>query len=155
MNIVVSANSKYMRYLYVMLVSLFENNRDSAITIYVMQKDFSDYDKRNINDLALSFGQEVVFLYVDRSRFAGLPVTEKFSIEAYFRLIMGELLPVKVDKALYLDVDVIVYGRIRELYETDITGYIAAVCPDMDHPVLDPAKRELFGRKVDLRKPKW
>ena len=34
MNIVVAANSKYMRYLYIMLSSLIENNRDEEINIF-------------------------------------------------------------------------------------------------------------------------
>ena len=151
MNIIVSANSKYMRYLYVMLTSLFENNREADIFIYIMQRDFTNYDKKCITELTYSFQNEVFFLFVDEKRLAGLPVTDKFSLETYFRLIMGDILPESIDKILYLDVDIIIRDDISDFYNIDITDHIAGVCLDTDHPVLDPVKRKLFDRKEDLR----
>lgn len=151
MNIIISANSKYMRYLYVMLTSLFENNKRENITVYVMQRDFTENDEKFIRELGEKFEISVEFLYVEESLFAGLPTNSKFSLETYFRLIMSELLPDTVDKILYLDVDIIIRGNIRSFYDTDITDYIAAACQDTDHPVLEKKKKELFHRTGDMR----
>ena len=151
MNIVVSANSKYMRYLYVMLFSLYENNKEEEITVYVLQRDFTQEDMNYIAKLTEDFGQTVEFIYVDERRFQGLPVSEKFSLETYFRLMMAEVLPAYVEKVLYLDVDIIVRGNIREFYETDLSDYIAAVCLDGYNPVLIDSKRKLFQREEDMR----
>lgn len=151
MNVIASANSKYMRYLYVMLLSLFENNKEETVTVFVMQRDFTDEDKESILRLGTKFGQKVEFLFVDQSKFLGLPTDSKFSLETYFRLMMSELLPAQIDKILYLDVDIIVRGSLREFYATDIFGHLAAVCRDMDHPVLEEKKRELFHRVGDMR----
>ena len=151
MNIVVAANSKYKRYLYVMLLSLFKNNADEKISVYVMQRDFSEQDKQDILDLADQYHQAVFFVFVDQNRFDRLPVSEKFTLETYFRLIMSQLLPSDIKKVLYLDVDIIIRGSIRDLYDTDITEYVAAVCLDVDNPVLIEKKRELFHRSDDMR----
>ena len=140
-----------MRYLYVMLTSLFENNQGEDITIYVMQRDFSDGDKENISNLMKKYGQKIEFLFVDEKRFKGLPTNEKFSLETYFRLMMTEILPLDVEKVLYLDVDIIVRKNLREFYTTDIDNYIAAVCQDADHPTLTNAKERLFHRSGDMR----
>ena len=75
MNIVVAANSKYMRYLYIMLSSLIENNRDEEINIFVMQRDFTDNDKTCIKELTEKYEKSVSFLFVDEKRFKGLPVS--------------------------------------------------------------------------------
>ena len=133
MNVIVSANSKYMRYLY------------------VMQRDFTDGDKESISILTKKYGQKVEFLFVDEKRFKGLPTNEKFSLETYFRLMMTEILPLDVEKVLYLDVDIIVRKKLRDFYTTDIDNYIAAVCQDADHPTLTNAKERLFHRSGDMR----
>ena len=151
MNVIVSANSRYMRYLYIMLLSLIESNSNEKITVYIMQRDFTDRDKNIITKLVQSAGKSVIFLFVDEKIFSSFPTTEKFSIETYFRLIMAELLPQDIQKALYLDVDIIVQGSLKEFYEMNVDGYIAAVCQDADHPVLEDNKRELFKRKGDMR----
>lgn len=134
-----------------MLISLFENNKDESITVYVMQRDFTVNDKDDIEGLATSFGQMAMFLQVDETRFASFPTTAKFSMETYFRLIMSELLPEEIDRVLYLDVDVIVRGKVREFYDTDLKERIAAVCPDGYNPVLEENKRQLFKREGDMR----
>jgi len=151
MNIVVSANSKYMRYLYIMLLSLYENNKGEEIAVYVLQRDFSQEDKNNIVKLTADFGQKVEFVFIDERQFQGLPISEKFSLETYFRLMMAEVLPTYIEKVLYLDVDIIVRGNIREFYETDLKDYIAAVCLDGHNPVLVDSKRKLFQRDKDMR----
>jgi len=151
MNIVVSANSKYMRYLYIMLASLYENNKGEEITVFVLQRDFSQEDMDYIIKLTTDFGQTVEFVHIDERRFQGLPVSEKFSMETYFRLIMAEVLPAHVEKVLYMDVDIIVRGNIREFYETDLSDYLAAVCLDGHNPVLVDSKRKLFQRDKDMR----
>lgn len=151
MNIIVAANSKYKRYLYVMLLSLFKNNRGEEISVYVMQRDFSEKDKQDILDVANQYNQTIVFIFVDENRFDKLPVSDKFSLETYFRLIMSQLLPMDIKKVLYLDVDIIIRGSIRNLYNTDISEYIAAVCQDTYNPVLVEKKRKLFHRSDDMR----
>lgn len=42
MNAAVSLNQNYFYYAYVMLKSLFENNKDSSITVYVLHSELTD-----------------------------------------------------------------------------------------------------------------
>ena len=151
MNIIVSANSKYVRYLYVMLLSLLENNKGENISVYVMQCDFTEKDKSTIAELVYVYGQNIKYLFVDVKQFIALPTSEKFSYETYFRLIMAELLPKNVRKILYLDVDIIVRGNLKQLYTNNIDKFIAGVCQDTDHPILEEDKQKLFQREGDLR----
>lgn len=151
MNIVVSSNSKYVRYLYVMLTSLFENNKNERIVVYVLQADFSEKEKEALSELVLKYSQIIHFIFIDTMKFRDFPVSKKFSVEAYFRLMISEVLPKDLDRILYLDVDIIVRDSIKAFYDTDIKNHIAAVCPDGDHPKLEKNKIELFGRKDDFR----
>ncbi len=150
MNVVVSSNSKYVRYLYIMLLSLFESTSAESIQVYVLERDFTVKDRELLKDLSVSYGSKIMFLDVDEKRFYNLPTSEKFPLEAYFRLLLVELLPEEIDKALYLDVDIIVRGDLSELYAINIDEFIAAVCYDMYRPILDKKKKDMFRRNEDL-----
>lgn len=151
MNICVSANSKYARYLNVMLLSLFENNRDEKIRVFVLQRDFSKEDKKHLSDLSNVYKQEICFLKINEEEFKIFPITAHFSMETYFRFKIPDLVPKDVDRILYIDVDVIVRDSIRELFEIDLEGYYFAACSDIVAEQLVPAKRRLFNRFDDLR----
>ena len=151
MDIVVAANSKYMRYLYVMLVSLFDNNRDTNIRVFVLQRDFKRSDMDVISALASSYCQEVIFIDIDPAILEVLPRTEKFSMETYFRLLLVEKLPRDISRILYLDVDIIVLGSLLDFYNTDFDGNVAVVFKDRDNPVLSLEKSKLFKRTDDMR----
>ena len=134
-NVIVTVNSKYMRYLYIMLVSLFENNANDAIVLYVMQKDFTQEDKSIISKLVSDYNQSIEYIDVDISIFDHFPVYKggwkPLPIEVYFRLVLPELAPKEIAKALLLDVDIVINGSIRELWCIDLDGYVMAMAPNM------------------------
>lgn len=146
MYICTSSSSEYTRYLYVMLTSLFENNRDEPVTVFILTCSHTQEDRLSFIKLAERCRQTVRFIDVDREAFAHLPASAKFKLETYFRLKMPELLPDEVDRVLYLDVDIIVQGSLREFYQQPMNGCSFAACPDFDMPELDVFRRELFHR---------
>lgn len=152
-NICVSVNSKYVRYLYVMLNSLFISNSKENICVYVLQRDLTREDKQLLTELADRYGQQICFVDVDVSPFERLPTTQRYSAEIYFRLLIPELLPEEVTRVLYLDVDIIVCASLRELYLTDLENCLFAVCEDMDLKGTDYIQRsKLFNRCADFGK---
>lgn len=134
MNICVTVNSKYIRYLYVMLVSLYENNPEENIDLYVLQHDFTEEDKKLISALTKN---QAHYIWVDPTLFDVFSKEnlEKstLSLEIYFRLLIPELLPVELERVLMLDVDIIVNHDISKFYYTDITGYYLCAAPNICH----------------------
>ena len=51
-NIATALNSKYMRYAYVMLTSLFTNQPDADIHVYLLHSDLSPQDIAYLQELA-------------------------------------------------------------------------------------------------------
>ncbi|MBE5847438.1 MAG: glycosyltransferase family 8 protein [Lachnospiraceae bacterium] len=149
MNVCTAANSKYVRYLYVMLFSLYQNNK--GIDLYILENDFTDEDKSLIEQLSLRYGNTVTFIHLNREDFNVLPTTYRYSIETYFRFKMIECLPENLDRILYLDVDLIIQGSVKELYDTDLGDNYFAACNCMMQPKLVPSKQKLFNRYDDLR----
>lgn len=150
MNICTSSNSKYTRYLYVMLTSLFENNRDDSVTVFVLTCDLTQEDRSSLLKLAEQYRQSIRFIDIDRGAFSHLPMNAKMSLETYFRLKLPELLPNEIDRILYLDVDIIVQGALREFYQLPMNGCSFAACHEFDTPELDVFRRELFHRTDHL-----
>lgn len=152
MNICVASNQKYLRYLYIMLFSLFENNRNDNITVFLLERNLTPADTAPLNELAQRYGQTIKNIKIDGQRLEKLPTTAVFSVETYFRLLMPYVLPETVERVLYLDVDILVEGSLRDLYETELGKNLFAVCKDLGLPELDEKRKKLYNRPCnDLR----
>ena len=114
--------------LAVMVRSLGENlRRGFAVHLYVLEQDVSHEVK---TELTLSWSDlpvEVQWMTPDTSRirdsvrldgYAGVPAT-------YFRLLIADLLPSHLLRAIYLDCDLLVLGDIAELWSLPFEGRAA------------------------------
>lgn len=131
-NVAAALNSKYMRYTYVMLTSLFMNQPDVCIHVYLLHNDLTEEDKLQLTSLSEMHHNDITFLHIDKANFPiELPTTNEWPIEAYFRLMLLDILPSEIDRLLYIDVDMIVNKPVKELYHTDFEGKFFCVCRDM------------------------
>ena len=147
MNIAIALNSKYMRYAYVMLTSLFIQHPHTLFQLYALHMDLTDSDKEALRSLGRQYNSEFHFLYIDPSVFSDkLPTTEAWSLEAYFRLQLTDLLSDSVERILYLDVDMIICGSLLDLYHTDFEDNLFCVCKDMSvNGHIDDIRGALFN----------
>jgi len=134
MNICVTVNSKYMKYTYVMLQSLYENNERGSIELYVLQRDFTPEDKEAIEDISVKYDNRVHFVWMDPEQFNTMPINliegTTLSMEIFFRLLIPEVFPM-LDKVLMLDVDIVINGSLKELYDMDLDGVCLAAAPNL------------------------
>lgn len=113
--------------LTVCLASIFENNRDEIIDIYLFYNRLTQEDLNTITTFVRSWKQNIHVFKIDDDYFADAPAF-RWTKEAYFRLLMGDLLASSVDRVLYLDVDIIVNKPLTDLYNLDLGDcYIAAL----------------------------
>lgn len=149
-NVATALNSHYMRYTYVMLTSLFVNQKEADIHVYLLYSDLSDGDRKCLQSLAESYGHTIHYLHINRESFpAELPTTQQWSLESYYRLLLPDILPDEIDRLLYLDVDMIINKSVINLYETDFEGAYFCVCRDMltNFPVSD-IRDEVFKEHI-------
>lgn len=135
-NIVCATDENYVPYCGIMLTSVFENNQDREVNVYVLiDKALSDKAVSKLKKLEEKYNQKVNFCIVDKSFFENFPIkgigTEHLSIVTYYRIYAADLLPEYVDKVLYLDCDIIVNDSIGELFDIDWTNIAIAGVPDM------------------------
>ena len=134
MNIATSLNEKYVPYTYVMLSSLFKNNLDAEIYVYLFYSHLNEDSLSHFDELADKYNNHIISMPIDKSAFPHQLFPENhptFSIENYFRLLIPELLADEIERILYLDGDIIINKPLKELYNESFDNKLLIVAHDI------------------------
>lgn len=135
MNILVSTDDNYANPLLVMLYSLFINNMNEEIRIYLLYSKLKRKNAVKIKKICDKYGKNITFIKIQEELFTNFPEIAHLTVATYFRLFATLVLPKEITRILYLDVDVIVNKPLKELYETDLDNYMfGAVIAPQDYP---------------------
>lgn len=126
MNILLTLDKNYLPPMRVLLTSLFLNNPGERFHIYIAGDGLEEGALPRA--LCNRFGAELTLLSVGDSLFAAAPTNRYYSRAMYYRLLAAQLLPQELDRALYLDPDMLVIGPLRALYDTDMGENLFAAC---------------------------
>ena len=132
MNIFFAVNDDYVKYLLVALLSILKNNVEEKIHFYIISKDITEESKNKIGLLRKIYSNfEIKYLVPGMSLFKDLKLNiEYITIETYFRYIIADLVP-DISKCLYLDADIVVNGKLKDFYDTDIENFYCAGVEDL------------------------
>ncbi|WP_231687957.1 glycosyltransferase family 8 protein [Bacillus sp. FJAT-27251] len=142
-----ATNDNYAQHLAVTLTSLLKNKKkDTRVHIYILYGDLTDISIKKLKRTIKKFRAAVTFLKVD------VHMVEEFALstgaqnyiskEAYYRIMIPDLLGEDIPKALYLDCDMIVRTDLSKLWKTNIDTYdLAAVDESRVIPVQDRESR--------------
>lgn len=119
MNIFVTLDRNYLNPLKVMLGSLFLNNADEDFDVYLAAEDIDETDLNGLDTLCFGGHVSYHFIEVKDEWFADAPTMRYYSRAMYYRLLAAQMLPQSLDRALYLDPDILVIGKIRPLYDIE------------------------------------
>jgi lipopolysaccharide biosynthesis glycosyltransferase len=111
----------------------------SQVRVFVLDGGIQESSKEKLLRSWRRDRCEVAWLCPDAGLIQGLPVSEYINLSTYLRLLMAELLPAEIDRAIYLDADTIVVRCLNELWSVRLEGAYCAAVQDVFHPVLDPA----------------
>ena len=142
MNIITSLNENYSIYTYIMLKSLFINNISTDITVYLLYAELSKKSIDKLCNLADEYQNEINYIEIETSLFPDELRNSPWGIEAYFRLMMFDVLP-EIDRAIYIDADTIVNGSLSTIYTIDFGEKNIYGCKETNH--FDDARTDLFG----------
>ena len=134
MDIACNIDNNYVRFCSVMLVSLFENNRDQSFDIHIVSQDLSEDGQQTLKNIVCNqYGQRIHFYFVGPDLLNDFPIDSDshISISTYLRLFLGSILPASLSKVLYLDCDIIVRSSIADLWNIDLTNYAIGCVEDM------------------------
>lgn len=125
-----ACDENFVKFTAVTIKSLIANaSKEFSYDIHILCTKISEEKRRKALELA-SEGFKIYFDDVTdylKSISYRLPIRDYYSKTTYYRLFISEMFP-ELDKAVYLDSDMIVLGDISELYSHDIGENYVGAC---------------------------
>ena len=126
MNLLVTLDSNYLTPLKVMLYSLFFNNSEEQFRIYLLHSSIKPDEISDLEQFINRYGHQLFVITVGEDDFQDAPVVMHYTKEMYYRLLAFKYLPTDLERILYLDPDILVINRIKNLYDLDLTDWMYA-----------------------------
>lgn len=122
-----ACDDKYIKHCYTAINSLKLNTK-SKICIFVLGTDITINNQNFLKSLEENNRIKINFININENVLKGLPLNRAhISIATYYRLLLAKLIPVYIEKIIYLDCDILVLGDIAEFWETEISDKDFAV----------------------------
>ncbi|MCR1839489.1 glycosyltransferase family 8 protein [Murimonas intestini] len=120
------ADDNYAVFMGVSILSLFINNQDLDINIYILDAGISKANKIKIVSMAKRYHQKIFFksMILLMKKLQGLAITKYTGFRknkvSFYKLFLEYILPQEIDNILYIDCDTIVQGNLYDLTEIDM-----------------------------------
>lgn len=123
MNILVTIDTNYIQPFKIMLYSFFAAHpHQKDVTIYLLHSKIEPDSLLDLRQYCSSLGAGFAAIRVDRALFQNAPTFKRYPQEMYYRLLSPLILPQRLDKALYLDPDVLIINPLTELWQMNMQG---------------------------------
>lgn len=135
MHIFFGIDNNFVMQCGVTITSIGENNKGSDIIIHVISEELSDDNSYKIESICKRYGFDYILHKVDSSLLKDCPLlagSDNGKIATYFRFLIPQLAE-NIDKAIYLDSDIIVRNRLDDLWNSNIDNYAIGVIPGQDN----------------------
>jgi lipopolysaccharide biosynthesis glycosyltransferase len=136
--LVVAADDQFAMPLAATVRSVLDNlSASRMLRIYVLDGGLTDESKSRLMRSWPKSRFEIEFINVDASVLAGVPVSGHVNVVSYYRLLIPRVLPEDVERAIYLDSDVIACTDIAPLWDRDLAGCLCLAVRDCATPYFD------------------
>lgn len=118
MDIIYTCDNNFVWIMGISMISLFDNNRNcDDIHVYLLGDDISEDNRQSLTDIALMYHRSFTLINVPDLNIPEKLSSARWPKSAFTRMFAGELMPVEVTKAIYLDCDTIICGDIQGIYK--------------------------------------
>lgn len=128
--VVAACDHGFAQHLAVMLLSLADTNPQHEISIFVLWRGPSEEEEK-LRVVLESTPFEFSIIRVDDGALDDLAGGVHFTVTTYARLLIGEQLPRKLDRVLYLDGDILVRGDIGGLWAANLRDRTVGAVVDL------------------------
>jgi len=133
MNVVYSSSDSYAEICGVSLVSLFENNKDvGTINVYIVDNDISELNKKRLENTAKEYSRNLFFVNkIDVNELTKTNIyVGRWNIGTFYRLYLSSILPIDVERVIYIDCDMIIRHSLNSVYNVDMGDCLVAGVDD-------------------------
>ena len=147
-------SDNYVQHMAVVVASILEHNPGTQFVFHVVHSFISEANRAQLQAWeAESAGRFRFVLHkVDARRFEAFPLPlEHITQEMYYRYLLPELLADEA-RTIYMDVDVLVLGDLKPLWEVELSGNaLAAVADIKEHSPGFKAYLQRLGMSPDAQ----
>ena len=146
--IFLACDEAYAKYAAVTISSIISNT-NSQINFYILDGGMECETKSEIKSILQDTKHSLDFISIDMELFKDFPHIKHFSLNTYSRFLIPNLLP-NIDKALYIDTDMVICGDITEIYnkQLDRKGIGAVAYMDED---CNPKLYSKYKQKLNIQ----
>lgn len=106
----------------------------SRLELFVVDMGFTPQTRERLSRSWQDDRLTLHWLHVDSAALSHLPVWGRMSIATYQRLLMGTLLPPRIEKVIWLDGDAVVMADLGQLWNVPLDGKALAAAQDLVVP---------------------
>ncbi len=119
--LVCGADDRFVMPLGVTLYSALSNYRGSLpVQVFIIDGGIRSPNRLRVNRILGDLGVVAEWITPDWRPVQHLPVSDRYPASIYLRLLIPTILPHWVEKAIYLDSDLIVRANIGDLWDVDL-----------------------------------
>ena len=123
-HIVCTPDDNYAMHCGAMLASLFRNNSGTIFRIHICHHELSKANRKRLQRVVSAHGGQCRFYHVTRLiESLSLPLHYHFTVSAYIRLFLTEILDPDIQRVIYLDADLIIRRPIGPLMALDLGSH--------------------------------
>lgn len=124
MNIVLATDDNFVQHCGVALLSILKHNK--CVRIFLLTEGLKTDNENALRTIVESNGGVFNVCLVPSDIVQYFPMSKMASshigIATYYRLFVTALLPINIEKVIYLDCDMVIRGSLEELWNTDLTS---------------------------------
>lgn len=126
MNIVYSSSNSYAEIAGVSITSLFENNQAvSKINLFIIDNGISFENRIRLDKIAEKYNREITYLNtIDLEKLTDISIqTGRWHISTFYRLFLCTILPLEVERVMYIDCDMIIRNSLDDVWNFNMADY--------------------------------
>lgn len=136
LEIVVTCDEGYLGPLRTMLLSLRANNRAENIRVWILHRGIPQLALESLVVFCGHIEVELAPRMVDQALFAHARSSERYPQEMYYRMLAPHVIDSDIDRALYLDPDILIINPLTPLFDIILGDCVFAAASHTDavHP---------------------
>lgn len=130
--LVLASDDNYAQHAAITIASAYEKcSVPQRLKTYILDGGITQEKKDKMQETIEKYKGSIQFINIDTARFANLYTSFQYTAAIYYRLDLPNILPLEIEKCLYVDCDLLFYDDIEKLWDTDLQGHPIGVIEDV------------------------
>lgn len=124
-------DQNFIIHFYVVITSIFSNNKGAAITLHVITSGISPAEQETIRQYVQQHNAAIHYYEIDMELVNSFHIqSQYFTAATFYRLFFPAVLPPDVKRFIYLDTDIVVSGDLTKFNTVDLQDFPIAAALD-------------------------